>query len=492
VKKVLIANRGEIAVRITRACRQMGLVPAAIYSDADRNALHVLQADEAYRIGPPPASESYLQAEKIIELAGKIGADAIHPGYGFLAENSAFARACTEAGIVFIGPNPKSMNLMGDKVLSRQAVAPHGVPIIPGTKEPVDDPAKLAEICSGIGFPVLLKASAGGGGKGMRRVDRPEDLLPAFERASSEASSYFGDGRVYVEKFLEKPRHIEVQVMADHHGNVIHLGERECSLQRRHQKIVEECPSPIVDPPMRERLGSLACSVARAAEYDSAGTVEFLVDASRNIYFLEMNTRIQVEHPITEMVTGVDLVQEQIRVAMGEHLSLRQEDVRMRGHAIECRVYAEDPFHNFAPCPGKILYLRLAEGPGIRNDCGVAEGYTVPLDYDPLLAKLIAHGSSRIEAIRRLLGALREHRVEGIDTNLPFFAHVISLPEFLEGSYDTGFVDRILSNLRMDSDPLFSRAALTLAAIHRFRQHREKILPEQPRSPWKSCSWRGR
>ena len=483
--KVLVANRGEIALRIIRACRQLGFTSVAIYSDADRSALHVLHADEAHRIGLPPASESYLRGDAIVELASRNGVTAIHPGYGFLAENADFAARCTEAGITFIGPNPESMRLMGDKVLSRRAVSKGGVPIIPGTTEPVTSIDELKRISSEMGFPVLLKASAGGGGKGMRRVASPDELESAFQRAASEAEAYFSNGNIYVEKYLEEPRHVEVQVLADRHGNIVHLGERECSIQRRHQKIVEECPSPIVDDKLRARMGDLACKVARAAGYDSAGTVEFLIDRHMDVYFLEMNTRIQVEHPITEMVTGVDLVQEQIRVALGEKLGYTQEEISFRGHAIECRVYAEDPFNNFAPSPGKILYLRLAEGPGIRNDCGVSEGYTVPLDYDPLLAKLIAFGSTREEAIQRLLGALREQRVEGIATNLPFFAHVVAHPNFLTGNYDTSFVDTILPSLRMDTDETFRKAAFALAAIHRFMAQEETVLPDQSSSPWK-------
>src|SRR5947209_9094609 len=422
--KVLVANRGEIAVRVMRACREVGYPTVAVYSEPDRAALHVLYADEAMPIGPAPSRESYLRIDRILDAAKKTGADAIHPGYGFLAENATFARACRDAGIIFIGPSPDSIDAMGSKTESRQRMQAAGVPVVPGLTEAVKSFEEIEAFAKDAGFPIMIKASAGGGGKGLRHVDREGDLRSAYDRVTSEAESFFGDGSVYAEKFVASPRHIEVQILGDQHGNLIHLGERECTLQRRNQKVVEECPSPVVDAQLRERLGAMAIKAAAAVNYYSAGTIECLMSPDREFYFLEMNTRLQVEHPVSERVWGVDLVKEQLRVARGEKLSLRQEQLKPNGHAIECRIYAEDPARNFAPSPGLIRYMNLPQGPGVRNENGVYAGYTVPLFYDPMLSKLVCHAATRDEAIARMKRALAEYRVEGIETTIPFFTYI--------------------------------------------------------------------
>src|SRR5215510_3608496 len=420
-KKILIANRGEIAVRLIRACRELGIPTAAVYSEADRGALHVRMADEAYAIGPAPSRESYLVIEKIIDATLRSHADAIHPSYGFLTKNASFAKACDDATITFIGPSATSIALMGSKIQTRRAVAKYGVESVPGTVDPIRSDQEARTIAASIGYPIMLKASGGGGGKGLRLVAGEQELESALRNTRSEAVSAFGDDAIYIEKFVEKPRHVEIQVLADRHGNAIHVGERECTIQRRHQKVIEECPSPIMTPALRARMGEAALKVVRAANYHNAGTVEFLVDKNLQFYFLEMNTRLHVEHPITEMVTGVDLVKQQLRVAYGEDLQLRQEDIVLRGSAIECRVYAEDPENNFFPSPGKLTLLRTPSGPGIRDDGGVYEGWTVPIDYDPLISKLVAWGSTRNEAIDRMRRALQEYQVQGIKTNIAFF-----------------------------------------------------------------------
>src|SRR2546428_9157604 len=387
--KVLVANRGEIAVRVIRACRELGYSTVAVYSEPDRAALHVLYADQAMPIGPAPSREWYPPTDRIIDAAKKAGSDAIHPGYGFLAENASFARACIDEGLIFVGPSAESIDAMGSKTESRQRMQAAGVPVVPGLTEPVRSFDEIAAFARNVGLPIMIKASAGGGGKGLRFVEREDDLHPAFERVTSEAQSFFGDSAVYAEKFIASPRHIEVQVLGDQHGNLLHIGERECTLQRRHQKVVEECPSPIVDEALREELGDMAVRAAKAVNYYSTGTIECLMGPDRQFYFLEMNTRLQVEHPVTEMVWGIDLVKEQLRVARGEKLALR--DIKPSGHAIECRIYAEDPSRNFAPSPGLIRYLNLPQGPGVRNDNGVYSGYIVPVFYDPMLSKLICH-----------------------------------------------------------------------------------------------------
>jgi acetyl-CoA carboxylase biotin carboxylase subunit len=469
-KRILIANRGEIAVRIERACREMGIESVAVFSDADRRALHVRKADWAYHIGPSQASESYLNIPKIIDTAMRAGAEAIHPGYGFLSENAAFARACRDAGIKFIGPTPESMEMMGSKTRARQNMKKAGVPFVPGSEKGIDDPEALKKLAREIGYPVMLKASAGGGGKGMRLVPEEQELMSGFEAARSEAIRAFGDGEVYIEKFIANPRHIEVQVFGDEHGNVVYLGERECSVQRRHQKVLEEAPSPIVTPEMRRQMGEVAVRVAKAANYTNAGTVEFLVDQSRNFYFLEMNTRLQVEHPVTEFVTGRDLVHLQFKVAAGEKLPFTQDEVTVRGHAIECRIYAEDPDNNFFPSPGRITRLISPSGPGIRRDSGMYEGWDVPLDYDPLLAKLIGYGETREMAINRLRRALVEYFIGGIKTNTSLFRRILLDPEFQAGNIDTGFLDRLLKEPRpidertLDRIPIAAIAAALFAA----------------------------
>lgn len=442
-KKILIANRGEIAVRVMRACRDLAISPVAVYSEADRDALHVRFADEAYEIGAAPSIESYLRMERVIEAAISAGAEAIHPGYGFLSENAEFARAVEAAGMVFIGPSASAMELMGSKTSARRVATEAGVAVVPGTTDPLTSLADARETAASIGYPVMLKASAGGGGKGMRLVLSEADLQSAFETAQAEAAAAFGNAEVYLEKAIARPRHIEIQIFADRHGNFVHLGERECSIQRRHQKVIEECPSPINDAALRERMGAAAIKAARAVDYVGAGTVEFLLDdATREFYFLEMNTRLQVEHPVTELVTGIDLVREQIMVASGARLSFTQEDVKWNGHAIECRVYAEDPDNNFLPSPGLITHLRVPAGPGIRDDGGVSAGAEVSIYYDPMISKLAAWGRDRNEAIDRLRRALDEYAVGGIKTTLPFFREIVRDAEFIEGRLDTGFITR--------------------------------------------------
>ncbi len=442
-RKVLVANRGEIAVRVIRGLREAGIASVAVYSEADRASLAVQLADEAVPIGPAASAESYLRAEKIIAAARETGAEAVHPGYGFLSENAEFAQACRDAGIVFIGPPAEAIEQMGSKTAARRLAIAAGAPVVPGTEDPVSDIAAAQDVAAGVGYPVLIKAAAGGGGKGMRRVDRPEDLEGAIRDAASEATRSFKSGEVYIEKLVTKPRHIEIQILGDQHGNLIHLGERECSIQRRHQKVIEECPSPLVAARagMREAMGAAALKIARAAGYYNAGTLEFLADDQGNFYFLEMNTRLQVEHPVTELVTGLDLVQWQLRIAAGEKLTLRQEDISWRGWAMECRVYAEDPEQNFFPSPGRIEHLAEPGGPGVRVDSGVYEGWTVPLEYDPLLAKLVAWSETRDGAADRLRGALSEYRVEGIRTNLAFFREILGDARFRSGDLDTGFID---------------------------------------------------
>ncbi len=462
-KKILIANRGEIAVRVIRACRDMGIQTVAVYSDADADALHVRMADEAFRIGKPPSNESYLRGEKILEVARISKAGAIHPGYGFLSENADFVRSCSEAGIVFIGPPPEAMEAMGGKISARQIAIDAGVPIVPGTNQPLESSTEALKVASEFGFPVMLKASAGGGGKGMRLVNKESELESALASARSEAMSSFGDDAVYIEKAILRPRHIEIQIMSDSHGNHVHLGERECSIQRRHQKVIEEAPSPINDPKLRKRMGEQALKVARAVNYRGAGTVEFLLsDLDKSFYFLEMNTRLQVEHPVTELVTGIDIVTEQIRVAAGELLSFSQEDIKINGHAIECRVYAEDPSNDFMPSPGKITRLRLPHGNGIRDDGGIYEGAEVSMYYDPMISKLCAHGKNRSVAIGRMRRALAEYEVSGIKTTLPFFRAILDDEIFEDGNLDTGFIPAFLKRVK---DPGPDRETLDMAII---------------------------
>ncbi len=485
--KILIANRGEIAVRINRACHELGMLTVAVYSDADVGALHVRKADEAYFIGGAPSRESYLAIEKLINVAKRSGADAVHPGYGFLAENAAFAAACRDAGLTFIGPSPESIAQMGSKVESRRAVAQHGVDVVPGGLDPVESDDAARQMAASIGYPVMLKASAGGGGKGLRLVKSPEELQSALRDTRSEALAAFGDGGIYLEKFVHNPRHIEIQVLADRYGNSVHFGERECTIQRRHQKVIEECPSPVLTPDLRQRMGEAALKVVKAAHYYNAGTVEFLVDNDRNFYFLEMNTRLQVEHPITEMVTGTDLVKHQLHIAAGNELTIRQKDIVMRGSAIECRIYAEDPENNFFPSPGKITLLRTPSGPGIRDDSGVYEGWGVPIDYDPLLSKLIAWGSTRNEAIQRMKGALREYRIEGIKSNVAFFRDVLDDPSFKKGEFDTGFIDQWLQTNKSEGsiERTERDLATVIAALHHGSRLNIGAEPKTTDNPWK-------
>lgn len=443
-KRILIANRGEIAVRILRACHELGVEMVAVYSEVDRTALHVRYAHEAYCIGPAPARDSYLRIDKLIDVARRSGAEAIHPGYGFLAENPAFAAACEEAGITFIGPPAEAIAAMGDKVEARRLMRRAGVPVIPGTDTELRD-EEIVAAADEIGYPLFIKAAAGGGGKGMRYVSDPEELKRSLGAARREAMSAFGDDRIYLEKAIQGARHVEIQVLADSHGNTIHLGERECSIQRRHQKLIEEAPSPAINDEIRQRMGEVAVRAAEAVGYRNAGTVEFLLDQDRNFYFLEMNTRLQVEHPVTEFVTGVDIVKEQLRVASGRRLRYTQEDIRLKGHAIECRITAEDPYNNFLPSSGRITSIFEPTGPGIRLDTGVYEGFEVSLYYDPLIAKLIVWGDTRGEALLRMRRALAEYRIIGIHTSIPFHQQVMDVTNFIGGVYDTSFIDKHFS-----------------------------------------------
>lgn len=442
IRKVLIANRGEIAVRIMRSCREMGIRTVAVFSEADRTSRHVMYADEAYLIGPAIAANSYLNIEKIIEVAKEARADAIHPGYGFLSENATFARHCKEDGIIFIGPRPETIEMMGDKIEARKCMEKAGVPIVPGTEEPLQSVEEAIELCNKIGYPVMLKASMGGGGKGMRLIHNEGEVEEAYNMARSESLSSFGDNTVYLEKFVEEPHHIEFQILGDNHGNAIHLFDRECSIQRRHQKIVEESPSPFLTPELREEMGRCAVRAAKAVNYSGAGTIEFLVDKHRHFYFLEMNTRLQVEHPVTEEVVGVDLVKEQIRVANDEVLHLKQEDIRQRGHAIECRICAEDTENNFIPSPGIIKQLMEPNGIGVRIDSYVYEGYEIPIYYDPMIGKLIVWATTRQYAIERMRRVLYEYKITGLKTNLNYLKRIMHNPDFVRGEYNTLFIEK--------------------------------------------------
>jgi len=466
----LIANRGEIALRVIRACREMGVATVAVYSDADRGALHVLHADEAYRLGPAPAVDSYLRGDLILEVARRSGADAVHPGYGFLSENAEFAEACAAAGVAFIGPPASAMRVLGSKTKARQAADAAAMPRVPGSVTGLADVAEAMRVAAGIGYPVMLKAAAGGGGKGMRAVVKADELAAAFAAASSEAERSFGSGEVYLEKLIERPRHIEIQLMADDYGHCVYLGERECSVQRRHQKVIEEAPSAVVGEDLRRRMGEAAVRLALSAGYVNAGTVEFLVSSDpnngeENFYFLEMNTRLQVEHPVTEMVTGLDLVHLQLLVAMGEPLPITQGDVRLRGHAIECRIYAEDPENNFFPSPGLITRLAQPGGPGIREDCAVFAGWTVPLDYDPMLSKLVAFGETREIAIDRMLRALEEYVIGGIKTNIGLFRRILTDEDFRAARIDTGYLERLLAAPALPAEAVPEDIVALVAAL---------------------------
>ena len=487
-RKVLIANRGEIAVRIIRALREKGIASVAVFSDADRHSLHVRLADEAEHIGPSSSGESYLRIDRILEAAKVHGADAIHPGYGFLSEDAEFAGACESGGITFIGPSIASIGKLGSKIQARRLARQAGVPVVPGTEEPTANLDQARTVARELGYPVLLKAAAGGGGKGMRRVNSEDEFGPAVREASSEAQRAFRSGEVYIEKVIENPRHIEVQIIGDQHGNLVHLGERECSLQRRHQKVLEECPSPLVAAhrEMRSAMGEAAIKVARAAGYYNAGTVEFLVDQDRNFYFLEVNTRLQVEHPTTELVTGLDLVHLQLQIAAGEPLPFTQEDIAWEGVAIECRISAEDPEREFFPSPGTIRQLREPAGPGIRLDSGVYQGWTVPIDYDPLLAKLVVWERDRNAAIGRMLRALQEYSIAGIQTNLDFFRELLNDECFVQARLHTGFLDEFMKRRRASEapEPELEWIAAVVAASHEKMNKREPVNHTAERSRW--------
>ncbi|GAB1452318.1 acetyl-CoA carboxylase biotin carboxylase subunit [Draconibacterium sp.] len=494
IKKILIANRGEIAIRIMRTCREMNIESVAVYSEADRTSLHVRYAHEAYLIGKPPSSESYLNIEKIIEVTKKCGADAIHPGYGFLSENANFARRCKEEGIIFIGPTPEVIVQMGDKIMAREAMTKAGIPVVPGTPNSISDENEVLEIIKNIELPIMIKAAAGGGGKGMRLVKKESEIISAVRAARSEALSSFGDDSVYVEKYITSPHHIEFQILADQHGNVIHLFERECSIQRRHQKMIEETPSPLMTPELRAKMGQSAVDAAKAVKYTGAGTIEFLVDNNLNYYFLEMNTRLQVEHPITERVTGVDLVKQQIKIAEGNVLEYKQEDLMQRGHSIECRINAEDPDNNFMPSPGKIYKISEPLGLGVRTDGYVYEGYEIPIYYDPMISKLIIWGKTRDEAINRMRRALYEYKITGIKTSIKFLERIMSNPNFIEGNYDTHFIEdnqqQLMENTNCDE-------CTDMVIVAAFIDYLQKISSTQeltnefalPQSRWKKIPY---
>jgi acetyl-CoA carboxylase biotin carboxylase subunit len=492
IKKVLIANRGEIAVRVIRACRELGISTVAVFSEADRESLHVRQANEAYYLGPPPANQSYLVIDKLIEIAKKSGADAIHPGYGFLSERAPFAEAVINAGLVWIGPPPDAIRVMGDKEQARETMKNAGVRVVPGTEPGASKEDMLKAAADEIGFPLMVKAIAGGGGKGMRIVRNIEDLPNAIDSAEREALSAFGDGRVYLEKLIMDARHIEFQVLADHEGNTIHLFERECSIQRRHQKLVEEAPSVAMDDELREKMGSMAVAAAKAVDYVGAGTIECLLGKDHNYYFLEMNTRLQVEHPITEIITGVDLVKEQIRIARGRRLGIKQEDLQINGHAIECRINAEDPYMNFMPSVGKVTTHIAPAGPGVRLDSCIYEGYEVSPYYDPMLAKLICWGETRAEALLRMRRALDEYKIMGLKTNIPFHQNLLDTHRFLAGRYDTNFVEQVFE-MNEDPETLRPDIAAIIATLveHENRKAASQIVQRNVRdtSNWK---WVGR
>lgn len=500
IKKILIANRGEIALRVIRSAKEMEIKTVAIFSEADRNALHVKYADEAVCVGPPPSSESYLKAEKIIELSKKLKVDAIHPGYGFLSESAEFAKKVTDAGLIFIGPSPESIEVMGSKLAAKAAVNKYNIPMVPGTEQAITDIEKAKKIAKKIGYPILIKASAGGGGKGMRVVEDPDDFEEQMNRAVSEAKSAFGDGAVFMEKYITSPRHIEIQVLGDQHGNIVHLFERECSIQRRHQKVIEEAPSAVVTPEMRNAMGNAAVGVAKACNYYGAGTVEFIVDEKLNFFFLEMNTRLQVEHPVTEQILGIDLVKEQIKIAEGKRLDFVQDDLRIHGHSIEVRVYAEDPKNNFLPDIGTLKTYKRPQGPGIRVDDGFEQGMAIPIHYDPMLAKLTVHAANRDEAIQRMIRAIDEFEITGIETTLSFCKFVMQHKAFTSGKFDTKFVDKyFLLNEQADAyatgkltkKPALEKIAAVLAT-HLFQEKKKNLQPIKTQYSGERSKWKNR
>lgn len=493
IKKLLVANRGEIALRVMRSARELGIKTVAVYSDADRQSLHVRFADEAVHIGPPASSESYLRIEKIIDAAKKTGADAIHPGYGFLSENEDFATAAENAGIIFVGPPPKAIEIMGSKLAAKNAAAKFNVPLVPGTAEPISDIAKAKKLSKEIGYPVLIKASAGGGGKGMRIVENEDEFSEQMERAVSEAISAFGDGSVFIEKYVTKPRHIEFQIFGDQHGNVVHLFERECSIQRRHQKVVEEAPSSVLTPEIRKKMGEAAVNVAKSCGYYNAGTVEFILDEKLNFYFLEMNTRLQVEHPVTEQITGLDLVKLQIHVAEGGKIPFKQEDLRINGHAVEVRVYAEDPTNNFLPDIGTLKTYRRPQGHGIRVDDGFEEGMSIPFYYDPMIAKMICHAETREAAIEKTIRAIDEYQITGVETTLGFCRFVMNHEAFRSGNFDTKFVEQyfkpeVLNILEEDAASDLLASALAARVMSESSRSSTGVTSDSPqaRSKWRT------
>lgn len=479
MKKILVANRGEIALRIMRSAREMGIKTVAVFSEADRNALHVRYADEAVCIGPAASSHSYLLGENIIEACRKTGAQGIHPGYGFLSENASFARMVKQAGIILIGPSPEAMEIMGNKLSAKAAALKYNIPMVPGTEEAIGDIPLAQKRAVEIGFPILIKAAAGGGGKGMRIVEKAGDFIEQMDLAVSEATSAFGDGSVFLERYVSSPRHIEIQVLGDTHGNIVHLFERDCSVQRRHQKVVEEAPSSVLSPELRQKMGQSAVDAARSCNYTGAGTVEFILDENLDFFFLEMNTRLQVEHPVTEMITGIDLVKEQIRIARGEKLSFKQEDLKINGHAIEVRVYAEDPANNFLPDIGNLQTYKTPKGPGVRVDDGFEQGMDIPIYYDPMIAKLITHGKDRQEAIERMIRAIDEYTITGIQTTLAFGKYVMQHPAFVSGDFDTHFVSKYFTpdNLKSVDEEEAMIAAVMAASIMK-TQTNSDILTE--------------
>ncbi|UII19255.1 acetyl-CoA carboxylase biotin carboxylase subunit [Fulvivirga ligni] len=492
IKKILVANRGEIALRIIRSAQEMGISTVAVFSEADRNALHVRQADEAVLIGPPPSAQSYLQIDKIIEVCKKLNVDAIHPGYGFLSENAAFAQRVKEEGLIFIGPSPEAIETMGSKLAAKAAVAKFDVPLVPGTEKAIDDIPEAKKIAQEIGYPILIKASAGGGGKGMRIVEKEADFEEQMDRAISEAKSAFGDGAVFIEKFVTSPKHIEFQILGDSHGNIVHLFERECSIQRRHQKVIEEAPSAILTEEKRKEMGEAAVNVAKSCNYTGAGTVEFIVDDKLNFYFLEMNTRLQVEHPVTEQITGLDLVKEQIKIAEGQALSFKQEDLSINGHAVEVRVYAEDPKNNFLPDIGRLNIYKRPQGPGVRVDDGFEEGMQVPIYYDPMIAKLITFDEDRDKAIQRMIRAIDEYEISGIETTLQFCKYVLKHDEFTSGKFDTKFVDQHFTPdvLTAHTDEKAEQIAAVFATVlieqNKKSNQQEHVSTSATKSKWKS------
>ncbi|MBL6875416.1 MAG: acetyl-CoA carboxylase biotin carboxylase subunit [Chitinophagales bacterium] len=488
MEKVLVANRGEIALRIIRSLKEMGIRTVAVYSEVDRDAPHVKAADEAVLLGPAPSKDSYLRGDKILAASKKLGVDGIHPGFGFLSENSAFANQVEASGITFIGPSAHAMEIMGDKLAAKEAVSKYNTPLVPGTEEAISDIAAAKERAKEIGFPILIKASAGGGGKGMRIVENEEEFEDQMNRAISEAVSAFGDGSVFIEKYVLGPRHIEIQLLADKHGNIVYLFERECSIQRRHQKVIEEAPSAVLTPALRKKMGEDAVNVARACDYVGAGTVEFLLDANMDYYFLEMNTRLQVEHPVSELISGIDLVKEQVKVARGEKLSFTQDDLKINGHAIELRVYAEDPQNNFLPDIGKLEIYQKPEGPGVRIDDGFEEGMQIPIYYDPMISKLIVHAENREAAIGRMKRAIKEYHIKGVKNTLAFGSYVMNHEAFVSGNFDTGFVKDHFKPEDLNKECEKEIEVAALLAGHIFRSSSDKA--EENNTPTKENNWK--